>query len=198
MADFFDVVRRQRAYRELLPDPVPESLIENLLEAATYAPSAENSQPWVFVVVRDAELRARIGAIVREAWEGFAREISRPNLSERFFAAVDRWATGGLAAAPVIIVVCVDASLTHEVTLPSSVFPATQNLLLAAQALGLGSLLSTLPVVVGPQLGELLALPAHIQPMAALPIGWPARKLGPPRRISFREKSFRDRYGERW
>ncbi len=198
MADFFEVVRSQRAHRALLPDPVPEELLERILEAATFAPSAENTQPWAFVVVRDAALRARIGAFVRQAWEGFAREIARPGLSERFFVAVDRWATVGLAEAPVIVVVCADTTLTHEVALPSSIFPAVQNLLLAAHALGLGALLSTLPVMVGPQMAELLEIPEHVRPMAAVPIGWPARRLGPPRRISFRDKAFRDRWGVRW
>ena len=57
---FFEVALRQRATRELLPDPVPEALIERILEAGTHAPSAMNGQPWHFVVVQDAAVRQQI------------------------------------------------------------------------------------------------------------------------------------------
>ncbi len=50
----FDVVRNQRAYRAFRADPIDDELVERILQAATFAPSAENTQPWVFVVVRDA------------------------------------------------------------------------------------------------------------------------------------------------
>jgi nitroreductase len=198
MTDFFEVLFAQRAHRALRPDPVPDALIERLLDAAIRAPSAENRQPWVFVVVRDPAQRDRIATPVREFWETVARDLARPHLSDWLYADVDRWATSGLAQAPVIVVVCGDTALCMEAALPSSIFPATQNLLLAAQALGLGALLSILPVVSGPRLAELLELPEHIVPMAAVPIGWPARRLGPSRRIPFQSKTFRDRYGDAW
>lgn len=197
MSDFFEVVRSQRAHRQLRPDPIPDALIERLLEAAIHAPSAENRQPWVFVVVREAGQRARIAALVQRLWERGARDLSRPRLAARLFADVDRWATGGLAEAPAIIVVCGDTSLSHPEALGASVFPAVQNLLLAAQALGLGALLSTLPTV-GRELAELLDLPEQVRPMAAVPIGWPAETPRPPRRIPFRQKTFRERYGYPW
>jgi nitroreductase len=194
---FFDVALAQRAHRALLPDPVDERLIERVLEAATHAPSAENRQPWVFVVVRDVEVRRRIGEIAAQLWTGVAREHSRGRISESLLGAVERWATGGLAAAPVIVVLCGDTTASDSRSLAASVFPATQNLCLAAHALGLGSLFSTLPTV-DAGLSALLELPPHLQPMSVVPIGFPARTLRSPQRISFREKSFRDRYGNRW
>ncbi|MEY2462716.1 MAG: hypothetical protein QOH64_854, partial [Acidimicrobiaceae bacterium] len=60
---FFDVVLRQRACRSFAPDPVGDDDIERILTAATHAPSAENMQPWVFVVVRDEATRASIGEL---------------------------------------------------------------------------------------------------------------------------------------
>lgn len=194
---FFEVALAQRAHRALLPDPVDERLIERVLEAATHAPSAENRQPWVFLVVRDPAVRAEIGALAGRLWSGVAREHVRGRISDRLLAAVDDWATGGLAQAPVILVVCGDTSATDPRSLAASIYPATQNLCLAAQALGLGSLFSTLPTV-SADLCALLALPDHLSPMAVVPIGHPARALRPPRRISFRERSYRDRYGVPW
>ena len=70
MPDFFEVVHSQRAARSFLPDDVDDATVERILTAATHAPSAENSQPFVFVVVRDAGLRAAIGALTARLWEG--------------------------------------------------------------------------------------------------------------------------------
>ncbi|HEY7439653.1 MAG TPA: nitroreductase family protein, partial [Acidimicrobiia bacterium] len=75
-ASFFDVVGAQRAYRSFTEAEVSDDLIAQVLAAATFAPSAENKQPWEFVVVRDAELRARIGELTRRMWEMAGREHS--------------------------------------------------------------------------------------------------------------------------
>jgi nitroreductase len=194
--EFFDVVLGQRAYRSLRPDPVPDEVVTRVLEAATHAPSAENHQPWEFVVVRDQATREAIGRVTQGLWEAAGREHSR-GLPPAFFAAVDHWATGGLAAAPVHVVVCGDTSRCPEPQLPSSIYPAVQNLLLAALALGLGSLMSTLPVVDRAAFRPLLGLPDHIVPMALVPLGWPARPLGPARREPVAEHTHHDRWGGR-
>jgi nitroreductase len=195
---FFDVATRQRATRELLPDPVPEALIERILEAGTHAPSAMNGQPWHFVVVQDAAIRQRIADGARAAWVGFARDLSNDQQSPGF-RAVDRWAMGGLAQAPVIIVLCGDTQRLPLEQMGSSIFPAAQNILLAANALGLGSLMSNLPLFAPDgALARTLELPEHIVPLATLPIGYPARKLGRPRRRPVAEVTSRDRYGNAW
>jgi nitroreductase len=196
--DFFSVVRAQRAHRAFTDEPVPDELVERVFEAATYAPSAENTQPWVFIVVRDAAARGRIGELNRRAWEGGGREFSRPRLSQEMFAKVEAGATGGVANAPVIVVVCGDTSRCVEAVLEASIWPAAQNLLLAAQALGLGAALTTITTVFDDELRALLALPDHIRPMGIVPLGWPAKPLGPPKRAAVAEKTFRERYGKAW
>ncbi|MFM8410031.1 MAG: nitroreductase family protein [Alphaproteobacteria bacterium] len=187
----------QRAHREILPDPIPDELVERLLVAATHAPSAENRQPWAFVVVRDEAARARIGEIAAEVWRAGAREHSRERLGERLFADVDRWASGGLGRAPVVIVVCGDRDRSDPRSLAASVYPAAQNLCLAAHALGLGSLFSTLATA-SPDLARLLSLPPNLVPMVVVPVGRPARRLGPPRRAALSTRAFRERWGSPW
>jgi len=73
-----------------------------------------------------------------------------------------------------------------------------QNLLLAANALGYGSALTTLTAVAGDELRALIDLPDHVVPMAVVPIGRPARPLGPPRRRPATDTTHRDRYGQGW
>ena len=112
-------------------------------------------------------------------------------LSPAFLADVDQGAMGGVAAAPVLIVVCRrhPAHLRPE-SLDSSVFPAVQNLLLAAHALGLGSTLTTLPVLSGNDLSDALDLPTEVRaPSPWSPSGISPQTLGPPRRLPMSEKA---------
>ncbi len=193
--DVVDVVLTQRAARSFRPDDVDEALVTRVLTAATLAPSAENSQPFVFVVVRDAALRATIGALTARLWEGGARALEEQRLSPAFLRDVDRGAMGGIAGAPVLIVVCGDTRLTHPQAMAASVFPAVQNLLLAAHAVGRGSTLTTLPVLGGDELSGPLGLPAEVVPVAVVPLGHLPAPLGAPRRRPLREKAHLDRYG---
>lgn len=195
MPDFFDVVLTQRAARAFLPDDVDDDMVSRVLTAATHAPSAENSQPFVFVVVRDPARRAAIGEMTARVWQGGARAYEEGRLPASMLRDVDQGAMGGVAAAPVLIVVCGDTRLAAKGALGSSIFPAVQNLLLAAHALGLGSTLTTLPVVAGDGLSELLDLPPEVLPLAVVPLGHPPGPLGPPRRRPLSEKAHLDRYG---
>jgi nitroreductase len=195
MPDFFEVVQTQRAARTFLPDDVDDDSVRQILTAASHAPSAENSQPFVFIVVRDAAIRATIGALTARLWDGGARALEEQRLSPAFLDDVDRGARGGIAAAPVLVVICGDTRLTYAQSMDASVFPAVQNLLLAAHALGLGSTLTTLPLLGGDELTGPLNLPPEVVPVAVVPLGHLAKPLGPPRRQPISEKAHRDRYG---
>jgi len=196
--DFFDVVHRQRACRSFGADPVDDADVERVLDAATFAPSAENRQPWVFVVVRDERRRAEIGALTRRAWEEGGRAHSEGRLAPGLLAEVDAGARGGVSSAPVLVVVGGDTRLGDARVLEASIFPCVQNLLLAATALGLGSSLTTLPLVFGRELAAAVGLPDEVRAMAVVPLGWPARPLSPPRRQPLADKAHREVYGAGW
>jgi len=195
---FSDVVLAQRACRQFADGDVDDDLVERCLIAATHAPSAENLQPWVFVVVRDADQRTAVAELTRRVWRQAGRPASEGRLTPGLMADVDAGAETGMAGAPVLVVVCGDSSEAHRSTLPASVFPATQNLLLAAGAVGLGSAMTTLATLEADTLAHILDLPDHVHPMAVVPLGWPARPLGPPRRRPVSERAHRDRYGTPW
>jgi len=197
-ADFFDVAARQRAHRAFTDEPVDDATLERLLDTAVSAPSAENRQPWEFIVVRDADTRTAIGDLMARAWDGGGREHSQHRLSPALLADVDLAMHGGVAAAPVVIVVCADVERGDERTLGSSIFPAVQNLLLGATALGLGTALTTIATVFGRELATLLELPDHVRPVAVVPLGHPARQLGPSKREPAASHTHRDRYGVTW
>ena len=198
MTDFFTVVRSQRACREFTAAPVTDDDIGRILDAAVYAPSAENKQPWEFVIVRDPTTRAAIGELMTRAWEARGREFSRPRLTPSLLAEVERGVTGGIAAAPVHVVVAADTERGLGVAAAESIFPAVQNLLLAATAIGLGSALTTIALGYADELRALTGLPAHVRPMAVIPVGHPAHPLSPPRRAPFPTRTHRERYGGAW
>jgi nitroreductase len=199
VTDFFEVARRQRACRDFSDAPVPDGDIEQILDAATHAPSAENSQPWVFVVVRDDDTRAQLSELTQRIWNAGARDQAMARLDAKLASDVDGGIERGLGGAPVVVVVAADTtSGVHPKAVASSIFPAVQNLLLAANALGYGSALTTLTAASGHDLRAIVALPEHIVPMAVIPLGRPARPLGRPRRRAAGATTHRDQYGRSW
>jgi nitroreductase len=197
--EFLQLVSHQRACRAFSSEPVTDKQIEYVLSAATYAPSAENTQPWVFVVVEDERRRAAIGDIIRAIWDSFGRQYTQKRSSPALFADVDHGlGAGGVAAAPVLVVVGGDSRVVDRSQLKASVYPAVQNLLLAASWLGLGTCLTTIANIRSDETRDLVGFPDEVDPLALIPIGHPARPLGPPRRESFTVKAHRDRYGAAW
>jgi nitroreductase len=196
---FFDVVFAQRACREYADEPVDDEIVELIMRAGTHAPSAENKQPWEFIVVRDEASQKVIHDCVEAAWNNYAREMSEPRLTPDLFKEVDfGQAGGGYRTAPVLVVVCADIERGLQSTAPASIFPCVQNMLLATAALGYASALTTIGTHAKDELRELLDLPETVVPMAILPIGRPARELGAPKRAPVSDHAHRDRYGERW
>jgi nitroreductase len=199
VTDLFTVIHAQRACRDFSPSPVDDELVARVLDAATFAPSAENRQPWIFVVVRDAACRARIHDLTERAWDAGGRNVATRRLTPGLLAEVEHGITGGgYRAAPVLVVVAADTERAHPATIPASIFPAVQNLCLAAHAVGLGSALTTLTTTFAGELGTLVGLPATVVVQAVVPLGHPSRRLGPPHREPFAAHTFPDRFGSPW
>jgi nitroreductase len=199
---FLELALRQRAHHRFDPEaPVSDNDIMAMLTVATHAPSALNTQPWQFIVVRSQEVRRAFGAATRERWRagtGAAREINLVPGSV-FSELNDGNGNGGLESAPVVIVVCFDTAKIEAVHGPSSIYPAVQNLLLAASALGYGSCLTTgLVSGSGALVRKLLEVPDQLELMAAVFVGRPARVLGPPRRQPAEASTYREVFGSPW
>ena len=180
--DFFTVVDTQRALRRFRPDPVPDAALERMLAAATRAPSARGAEPWYFVVIRDPALRAAIGADYRRAWEAA--------LATTAAADTDRDVRDRPLYARMM--------LRSPVAAYASIFPAVQNLCLAARALGLGTTLTTLHTAFAPALAARLGIPASVEVVALVPVGYPRDRFGPTRRKPVEEVTFLDRWGVPW
>ena len=220
----FEAMYTARALRRFTADPVPEALIERLLEAGTRAGSAGNAQPWAFVVVRDEGQRGRLGDIYRRgsaiSSAVYAARGRPAHLSEKQY---DLLMTAGgylwehIADAPVLLVPCVRANtVPAKEALPpevqarygdllayqqlirgASIYPAVQNIVLAARALGLATLITTNHLYYEDEVKQLLGVPEVMATCALMPIGWPAERFGPVTRRPLAEVAFADRWGVR-
>src|SRR2546428_748131 len=140
--DVFEVINTTRAMRRLKPDPVPDELVWKLLDAAIRAPSGGNRQPWNFIVVRDETAKKKIAQWYLEAWNASYGPMkdamaSNPD-SSRMFNSADHLANH-LAEVPVLILAAIRGGDTGTSPAGSYVYPAIQNMMLAARALGLGT-----------------------------------------------------------
>jgi nitroreductase len=215
----FEAMYSARAMRWLKPDPVPPQLIARIIEAATQAPSAGNTQNWLFIIVYDAEQRRRIGEIYQKvsAWvrERYRHQSLPAHLSQSQY---DRMMKGGvylhehMAEAPVLLIPCLrlspaelpadipaDVRLAMKEASPwtagASIYPAVQNIILACRALGLGTVLTTNHTIAEDEIKAVLSLPSNVRTFALMPIGYPAGKFGPVKRRPVSEVAMVDRYG---
>ena len=199
--DIFEAIFTQRAMRRLKPDPVPEDLVWKVLDAAIRAPSGANSQPWSFIVIRDPETKNRIAEYYLDSWNNSYGRIKRKAMANpeaaKIYASAEHLAHH-LGEAPVLILVTFDHSRSPAsvAVAGSSIFPAVQNLMLAARALGLGTTLTTIHRGREAQIKELLDIPENVETMALIPLGWPRGKFGPAPRLPVEKVTFWDRWGE--
>ena len=169
-----------RAIRQFKSDVIPRQALKDILLAATQAPSGGNMQPWHFVVVEDQKKKTEFAKLYREAWWSKRGDmgIEKPEqiakedkVSQSAMKLADN-----IAEAPVIVLVCATVKFPQAETF---VIPATQNLLLAARALGIGGTITTLHVNVEASLHQLFGIPETAQVVYCVPLGYPKGSFGP-------------------
>lgn len=202
-----DAIATTRSIRRYTDEPVTDEQLATICFAATRAPSGSNRQPFRIVVLRDGPTAARAKALVAEAaaelWStkrgrdrydsGSGRELSSPKA--RMAATMDAY-VGGLGSVPVMIFPCLVRYRAPDPFEGASVYPACQNLLLAARAIGLGGVLTQWQRPVADDLSRLLELPPDAVISATITLGHPAGRHGPVRRRPLAELVFEDRWGD--
>lgn len=185
----------QRSMRKLRPDPIPDEDIRLILEAAVKAPNGGNHQTGRFLVVTDRKKISEFGALYREAWwakrkddHGWTGPQDVPPGEKNYASAM------GLADA-MKDVPCVVFALSEPTGGANSVIPACQNLMLAAHALGIGSLPTTLHATVMDRFRALFGIPKELGFHFCIPLGYPAVKYGPSRRKPIEETTSWNHWG---
>jgi nitroreductase len=186
----YDAMSTLRAVRRLRSDPIPDDVLNRILQAACWAPTGGNQQPWRVIVVTDPEKKAGLQGIYRPEWQRYAKRFMErmEGQPEDVVARLGRVAAAGdhladhLHEAPAILMFCAnpeamaitDAKLDRvSMVGGGSVYPAVQNLMLACVAEGLGCTLTTLHCFREPEVKELLGVPDSWATVAMVPIGYP-------------------------
>jgi nitroreductase len=212
----YETMSTLRAVRKLRPDPIPDPVLERVLQAACWAPTGGNTQPWRVVVATDPVVKQGLADIYAPEWakyvagfmkmmEGLPPEQLAP--WERVAAAGDHLAEH-LHEAPAILVFCAnpkmmaitDAKLDRvSVVGGGSIYPAVQNAMLACVAEGLGCTLTTLHCLREAEVMDLLKIPEGWATAALVPIGYPVGKgHGPITRQPPSQLAFRNTFGNAW
>ena len=208
---FHDVISTTRSIRRIKSDPVPADVLDRVLQAAVWAPSGGNRQPWRMIVVQDTEIKKKLGAIYSKEWAVYVdfnmqnAKNAPQEVKERLAAglAVGTALADNLHEVPVVVMFVHDSRLIYvtddnlgrtSVVGGASLYPAVQNLLTAARAEGLGGVLTTLIARSEPEVRELLGLPAEWGVHAMVPLGYPRGKHGPLTRLPLDQMVHHDRW----
>ena len=185
--DLFEAIKERRSCRSFLPEPISEEIIEKILEAAIWAPSPLNTQPWEFIVVTKEEVKGRILSEAERCIK-WAHEKSGWNWLEKYQATF-------LQSAPVIIAVIGDPEKTGidmfleegGVGYQHACAAAIQNMHLAAHALGISSLWFTF--FDKKAMREILGIDQKKTPLALVCLGKPSEAALQTRRKDVKEKT---------
>ncbi len=216
MADLYETMSTLRAVRRLRPDPIPDDVMQRLLQAACWAPTGGNQQPWMIIVVTDSEKKLALKEIYQPQWARYVvgYHARAEGMSEEAAAKWRRTLAAGdyladhLHEAPALLVFCADPSrmaITDakldriSMVGGGSVYPPVQNLMLACVAEGIGCTLTTLHCIDEPAVKDVLDIPANWATVALVPIGYPVGKgHGPITRRPVNEMVYRDTFGTAW
>ncbi len=170
--DVFEAIKGRRSIRQFTDEPIGKDVLEKLLDAARWAPTASNQQRWRFVVV------------------------TSPSVKEL----IRKFAPGIFVMPAAFIVICVektpDANPWAEATYLADCAIAAQNIMLAAYEMDIGSCPALSYAKVAIQ--EILDLPERIEPLLVITLGYPAEDPEPPPRLELNEIAFMDEYGKEW
>ena len=202
--DLFEAVYTTRSMRRLKPDPVPPELIVRIIEAATMGPSGSNRQPWFFIVVRDRTTKAFVAERYIKVWERYytpkMREVvaTAPQSAEGRTIRSAKYLAEHIIEVPVMIFCCVkkytDPARAGQ-PMFGAIFPAIQNLCLAARAHGLGTSLTTMHTAFLSELNPYLGVPPEYSNAALIPLGYPKGRWGRPERKPALEVMFWEKWG---
>ena len=200
----FEAIYTQRAIRRFTTDPVPDEAITSILEAAIRGPSGGNRQPWYFLVIRDREAKRRLGQWYRNAWSSWMDSVPSEVASEQpYRLSSQEMLTYHMEDVPGLIMACLERgsgkARSAPITRGAHIYPAVQNLMLAARALGLGTVLTSLHTFYEQEVKEFLGIPDGVETAALIPVGYPAEgeRFSKGKRRPVQEVTFYERWGQK-
>ena len=201
MSNLLDVLSERRSVRKYQARPVPEELVKKVLEAAGWAPSAHNAQPWRFIVLADPQMKRGLAEAMAKAWTADATKEGVFIEPEKFKLRIERFAD-----APILVLACfcmegmerlldIEKQRLERDLASQSLAASLQNVLLAAHSLGLGACWFCAPSFCKQTVRETLEIPKEVEPEALVTLGYPAEEPLAPARKVLDEYCFREKWG---
>lgn len=189
------LLKNRRSIREYTPKNVSEKVLDVILEAAIWAPSAHNAQPWRFVVIRDSALKLKLAEAIAYRWKS---DLAKNGISKKDRESLAGTSVKRFSSAPIVIVSCLTMmEMNHypdkrrqqieSIMGVQSVAAAIENMLLAAHAMGLGACWFCAPLFCMETVRKVLKLPPDFEPQALITLGYPAERPLPPLRKPLNE-----------
>jgi len=202
--DIFEIIKGRRSIRGYLPTAVPEDSLLRIFEAARWAPSAHNVQPWRFIVIVRADLKQRLAKAMTDEW---LKDLIRDGVSVETQEGLVRRSIEQFTGAPVLILACISMKdmdkypdekrqRSEHIMATQSLTAAIQNMLLTVHSQGLGACWFCAPLFCQDVVRGLLEIPNDIEPQALITLGYPSEEPEPPPKKPLKEIVFRDRWGE--
>lgn len=193
-----DGLATTRSVRRYTDDPIPDDDLATILWHAGRAPSGSNRQPFRFLTLRDGEPATTARSVLGDSFRrGWADKRANDGYRASAFADSMQHFVDHFEQVPVVVLVCLERYRAESPYEGASVYPACQNLLLAARALGYGGALTMWHLGVEDRLRELLAIPDNVMLAACITLGVPQGRHGPLKRRPLDEITFDGRWGER-
>ena len=199
-SDLFYAIHHTRAMRRLKPDPIPDDVLMKLLDAANQGPTGSNKQNARWIVVRDPAQKQKLADLNRTAVNAYVGNPDDIAPDMRGIVKAVMWQRDHFHEIPALLIPCLEFDQPPTGTWAAgagaggSIWPAVQNLLLAARALGLGAALTTLGLSDRPAAKAVLGLPDTVEPFAIIPVGYPTGNFGSVTRKPLEEIVHYDRW----
>ena len=207
--DVFEALYTTRAMRRVSEDPIPEGVLQKMVDAGIRAPSGSNRQDWKFILVTDPEIRNQLGALYREAWDFYVKEFYGGTSDLGASNVIDdekakqviritksaTWLSENFHKVPAMFVV-----LSRNDPTGSSIFPAIWSLMLAGRAHGIGTCLTTVLGMFKPEKAfEILNVPSDKgwKIDAVVTAGYPLGKWGVAKRTPVDEVTYLNTWGNK-
>jgi len=199
-----DLFKNRRSVRDYSSKEVSNKVLFEILEAARWAPSAHNAQPWRFIVVRDPDVKRELAEAMASRWD---KDMSRNGVPLENRESLTKTSVKRFTNAPVLIVVCLTMEDMDKypdkrrqkieyIMAVQSMAAAIENMLLAAHAEGLGSCWFCAPFFCQDVVRKVLRVPRYVEPQALVTLGYPAERLEPPPRKPLQKIVYQDRWRE--
>ena len=200
-----EAMRTQRSIRRVTKEPIDDQLLLDIIELGTHSPNTRNAQTWEFMIIKDPAVKKQLAEqnyfLYKRIKKGEAKRAKHDPSHQKINDALD-WAAENFEHYPAMIIACYRGGrfgwpLLMIASHFASIFPAVQNIMLAARSVGLGANLATMPLWNNRKCRKILGLPSALTPAALITLGWPQGGYGPISRKPVAEVVSLDNYGNR-